>query len=36
MTFKLTPVEIKEIKELGEKHHYRGFWKVKFADDDRT
>lgn len=35
-TFKLTPKEIKEIGELGEKKHFRGFWKHVFADDDRS
>lgn len=34
--FKLTPEEIKEISDLGLKKHYRGFWKDKFAPDDRT
>jgi len=33
-TFKLTPKEVKEITEAGEKKHFRGFWKNKFADDD--
>ncbi|OCL02168.1 aldo-keto reductase family 1 member C13 [Glonium stellatum] len=35
-TFKLTPAEIKEIKELGEQKHYRGFWTDKFDPDDRS
>jgi diketogulonate reductase-like aldo/keto reductase len=34
-TFKLTPEEVKQIKEKGEEKHFRGFWQVKFADDDR-
>lgn len=34
MTFKLTPKEIKEIKELGEKKNFRGFWRNKYAADD--
>lgn len=32
--FKLTPVEIKEINELGKKKHFRGFWQNKFDDED--
>ncbi|KAF2491606.1 Aldo/keto reductase [Lophium mytilinum] len=35
-TFKLTPVEIKEIKEKGEEKHFRGFWQDKFEKDDRS
>jgi len=35
-TFKLTPEEIKRIKELGEEKHFRGFWNNKFAADDRS
>jgi len=35
MTFKLTPKEIDMINEEGAKHHLRGFWKHKFAADDR-
>jgi diketogulonate reductase-like aldo/keto reductase len=35
-TFKLTPAEIKELNETGQKKHYRGFWAVKFDKDDRT
>ncbi|KAH9882799.1 hypothetical protein J1614_000165 [Plenodomus biglobosus] len=31
-TFKLTPVEIKEIIEIGQKKHFRGFWQAKFDD----
>ncbi|EOA88532.1 uncharacterized protein SETTUDRAFT_129432 [Exserohilum turcica Et28A] len=34
MTFKLTPKEIEEINQLGQKKHFRGFWAVKFASDD--
>lgn len=33
-TFKLTPVEIKQINELGQQKHYRGFWAKKFDDKD--
>jgi diketogulonate reductase-like aldo/keto reductase len=36
ITFKLTPKEIKEINELGQKKHFRGFWAKKFADNDRS
>ncbi|OCK77339.1 aldo-keto reductase family 1 member C13 [Lepidopterella palustris CBS 459.81] len=35
-TFKLTPAEIKKIKELGEQKHFRGFWQNKFDKDDRS
>lgn len=35
-TFKLTPAEIKEINELGQKKHYRGFWAAKFDPNDRS
>ncbi|KAF2810724.1 aldo-keto reductase family 1 member C13 [Mytilinidion resinicola] len=35
-TFKLTPVEIKEIKEKGEEKHFRGFWNDKFEESDRS
>lgn len=33
--FKLTPKEITEISELGNKKHHRAFWTNKFAEDDR-
>lgn len=33
--FKLTPKEVDDIKEYGQKKHYRGFWTGKFAADDR-
>jgi diketogulonate reductase-like aldo/keto reductase len=33
--FKLTPKEVKDIAEAGQKKHYRGFWTAKFAADDR-
>ncbi|CAG8982383.1 hypothetical protein HYALB_00007505 [Hymenoscyphus albidus] len=35
-SFKLTPKEIEDIKVLGQQKHYRGFWKNRFADDDRS
>ncbi|KAF2016606.1 aldo-keto reductase family 1 member C13 [Aaosphaeria arxii CBS 175.79] len=35
-TFKLTPVEIKTLNELGEQKHFRGFWSAKFDENDRT
>ena len=35
-TFKLTPAEIKEINELGQQKHYRGFWNHIFSEDDRS
>lgn len=31
-TFKLTPAEVKQINEAGQKKHYRGFWTQKFGD----
>lgn len=34
VTFKLTPAEVKKIKELGEGKNYRGFWNHKFDKDD--
>ncbi|KAH7015293.1 NADP-dependent oxidoreductase domain-containing protein [Ilyonectria destructans] len=34
--FKLTEEEIAEIAKLGDQHHFRGFWKDKFAEDDRS
>jgi len=34
--FKLTPEEVAEISKIGLQKHYRGFWKNKFADDDRS
>jgi len=33
--FKLTPDEIKEISDLGDQKHYRGFWRDRFGPDDR-
>jgi diketogulonate reductase-like aldo/keto reductase len=35
-TFSLTPKEIEEISRIGNTHHFRGYWKDKFADDDRS
>jgi diketogulonate reductase-like aldo/keto reductase len=35
-TFKLTPEEVRYIKEKGEEKHFRGFWAVKFKDDDKS
>jgi diketogulonate reductase-like aldo/keto reductase len=34
--FKLTPEEIKEISDLGNQKHYRGFWIDRFDPADRT
>lgn len=34
--FKLTKEEVGEISTVGKEKHYRGFWQVKFADDDRS
>ena len=36
MTFSLTPREVKEIAEQGEGKHFRGFWKGKFDENDRS
>ena len=36
MTFSLTPRECKEIAEMGEKKHFRGFWQAKFDENDRS
>ncbi|KAL8827090.1 MAG: hypothetical protein Q9170_007153 [Blastenia crenularia] len=36
MTFKMTPKEVKEISEAGDKKHFRGFWSAKFDKDDRS
>lgn len=35
-TFKLTPKEIEEISNTGNKHHYRAFWTDKFDANDRS
>ncbi|KAH0550916.1 hypothetical protein GP486_007719 [Trichoglossum hirsutum] len=35
-TFSLTPEEVKELSDEGQKKHFRGFWKVIFAPDDRS
>ncbi|KAH8593186.1 putative NAD/NADP-dependent indole-3-acetaldehyde reductase [Bisporella sp. PMI_857] len=34
--FKLTPKEVETVAEIGKKKHFRGFWKDKFSDDDRS
>ena len=34
--FKLTPKEVEDLKQAGHKKHYRGFWKGKFDEDDRS
>lgn len=36
MTFKLTPKEVNDISVAGGEKHYRGFWKKKFNDNDRS
>ncbi|KHO01960.1 Aldo/keto reductase [Metarhizium album ARSEF 1941] len=33
--FKLTQDEVARIAEVGDQHHFRGFWTQKFAPDDR-
>lgn len=35
-SFSLTPSEVAEVAELGQQKHHRGFWKHKFAEDDRS
>jgi diketogulonate reductase-like aldo/keto reductase len=35
-TFKLTPEEVRVVKEKGEEKHFRGFWANKFKEDDRS
>lgn len=34
--FELTSQEVDQISEVGNQHHYRAFWRDKFAADDRT
>lgn len=34
--FQLNPREVDEITEVGKQHHFRGFWKDKFAPNDRS
>jgi hypothetical protein len=34
--FKLTPKEVEEISEIGQQKHFQGFWKNRFAPDDRS
>lgn len=36
MTFSMTPKEVKDLAEAGLQKHYRGFWQVKFDDNDRS
>jgi diketogulonate reductase-like aldo/keto reductase len=36
LTFKLTAEEVEKISTLGLQKHYRGFWRNKFDDDDRS
>ena len=35
-SFKLTPAEVQLIAERGGEKHFRGFWKDKFEEDDRS
>lgn len=35
-TFKLTPAEIKEINDMGQQKHFRGFWQKRFDEKDRS
>jgi len=36
LTFELTPREVKELSILGLQKHYRGFWKAKYDENDRS
>ena len=36
MRFSLTPRECKELAELGDQKHFRGFWQAKFDENDRS
>ena len=35
-TFRMTPKEVRDISDAGMLKHYRGFWKKKFDEDDRS
>ena len=36
MTFSMTPREVDEVSEAGQKKHFRGFWQAKFGESDRS
>lgn len=36
MTFKMTPKEVNDLSEAGLEKHYRGFWRAKFDENDRS
>ena len=36
MTFTLTPKEVKDLADLGNEKHWRGFWQAKFDEKDRS
>ena len=36
ITFKLTPMEVEEISEVGRRYHHRQFWQDKFDEEDRS
>ena len=36
LTFKFTPKEFQDISDIGNTYHHRGFWKDRYASDDRT
>ena len=36
MTFTMTPKEVKDLSDIGLEKHFRGFWKMKFDENDRS
>ncbi len=36
MTFTMTPKEVKDLSQMGLEKHFRGFWKMKFEENDRS
>lgn len=36
LKFELTPEEVRQVSELGQKKHFRAFWQGRFAADDRS
>ncbi|MCJ1433870.1 hypothetical protein MMC27_003235 [Xylographa pallens] len=35
-TFSMTPKEVENLSQAGQAKHFRGFWKNKFSEDDRS